>query len=191
MACRSTCSNEFDLWATAHSNRQSATAGKNNNPDQGSSAMSEIKKTKTGKPLGDYDVGYGKPPRDTQFPKGRSGNPKGRAKKTEREVVDMVRDAIRRQIQVREGDQVRSAPYMELFFTDWSNKALKGTAKEKSDFYKALRENFPGALAPDEPEPDAVSVPVKPLNLIYPALPTDAGKAPTTPSTHSATEDKP
>jgi Family of unknown function (DUF5681) len=28
----------------------------------------------------DYDVGYGKPPRQHQFPKGRSGNPDGRPK---------------------------------------------------------------------------------------------------------------
>jgi hypothetical protein len=27
---------------------------------------------------GDYEVGYGKPPRDTRFPKGQSGNPRGR-----------------------------------------------------------------------------------------------------------------
>jgi hypothetical protein len=29
---------------------------------------------------GDYDVGYKKPPKETRFPKGRSGNPKGRPK---------------------------------------------------------------------------------------------------------------
>ncbi len=28
-----------------------------------------------------YEVGYGKPPKDTQFKKGSSGNPKGRPKK--------------------------------------------------------------------------------------------------------------
>ena len=27
-----------------------------------------------------YTVGYGKPPKHTRFPKGRSGNPKGRPK---------------------------------------------------------------------------------------------------------------
>jgi hypothetical protein len=31
-----------------------------------------------GKAPGDYDVGFGKPPRHTQFPRGRSGNPNGR-----------------------------------------------------------------------------------------------------------------
>jgi hypothetical protein len=28
---------------------------------------------------GDYEVGYGKPPRNTRFKKGQSGNPRGRA----------------------------------------------------------------------------------------------------------------
>jgi hypothetical protein len=32
--------------------------------------------------LDSYEVGYGKPPRNTQFRKGISGNPKGRPKKT-------------------------------------------------------------------------------------------------------------
>ena len=30
----------------------------------------------------DYEVGYGKPPKNTQFQKGVSGNPKGRPKKS-------------------------------------------------------------------------------------------------------------
>ena len=29
----------------------------------------------------EYDVGYGKPPQHTRFPKGRSGNPSGRPKR--------------------------------------------------------------------------------------------------------------
>jgi Family of unknown function (DUF5681) len=30
----------------------------------------------------DYEIGYGKPPKETQFQKGQSGNPKGRPKKS-------------------------------------------------------------------------------------------------------------
>jgi hypothetical protein len=30
----------------------------------------------------DYEIGYGKPPKETQFRKGISGNPKGRPKKS-------------------------------------------------------------------------------------------------------------
>jgi hypothetical protein len=36
---------------------------------------------KKGKPPGDYEVGYGKPPKHTQWPKGTSGNRDGRPKK--------------------------------------------------------------------------------------------------------------
>lgn len=144
--------------------------------------MSEIEKTKTGKPMGDHEIGYARPPEKSKWKKGQSGNPKGRSRKQEREVQDMVRDAIRREIPVREGDQTRSAPYMELFFMDWANKALKGTPKEKKDFYKALQENFADALEPIEPEPVEMESQVKPLRLIYPEEPKRSQENPTTPS---------
>jgi hypothetical protein len=56
----------------------------------------------------DYSVGYGKPPRQTQFKPGQSGNPKGRPKKAttfrdeiERELrstIVVVEDGKRRRI---------------------------------------------------------------------------------------------
>ncbi len=42
------------------------------------------------KPSGDYEVGYGKPPKSGQIKKGEKRNPKGRPTKRNREQVDVA-----------------------------------------------------------------------------------------------------
>jgi hypothetical protein len=39
---------------------------------------------------GDYQVGYGKPPKHTQFKPGKSGNPQGRPKGTKNLKTDLI-----------------------------------------------------------------------------------------------------
>ena len=41
---------------------------------------------------GDYEVGYGKPPKHAQWPKGKSGNPKGRPKGSRGLRADLDRE---------------------------------------------------------------------------------------------------
>jgi len=41
----------------------------------------------------DYEVGYGKPPKKSQFPKGTSGNPTGRPKKARDLGATLLREA--------------------------------------------------------------------------------------------------
>lgn len=53
---------------------------KNFNLDEAIKALRAQKEAKLQKSK-DYEVGYGKPPKDTRFKKGRSGNPAGRKKK--------------------------------------------------------------------------------------------------------------
>lgn len=43
---------------------------------------------------GDYEVGYGKPPKANQFPPGRSGNPKGRAKRQGIDIAKRLTEPI-------------------------------------------------------------------------------------------------
>ena len=72
-----------------------------------------------------YEVGYGKPPADTRFKAGRSGNPKGRPKgrKNLKTIIQEVFDA---KITVREGGRTRSITKAEGLVLRHFEKALKG-----------------------------------------------------------------
>lgn len=50
----------------------------------------------------DYDIGYGKPPKDTQFKKGQSGNPNGRPK-TCKNVLTDIHEELDELVRVTEG----------------------------------------------------------------------------------------
>ena len=52
----------------------------------------------------DYEVGYRKPPKHTQFKEGQSGNPAGRPKGTNNLKTDLIEE-LGEQILIREGDR--------------------------------------------------------------------------------------
>ena len=55
--------------------------------------------------LPDYDVGYKKPPVETQFKPGQSGNPKGRPKRS-RNMKLLLREELDRPVQLQENGTV-------------------------------------------------------------------------------------
>ena len=58
------------------------------------------------KPTGDYEVGFGKPPKEHQYPKGTSGNLKGRPKGARSLKTDLLEE-LGETMKVREGDRER------------------------------------------------------------------------------------
>lgn len=72
-----------------------------------------------------YAVGYGRPPRHTQFKKGRSGNPKGRPKLS-KNVATLARDALYAQVDVNENGRRRRVSKLEVGFTQLANRIAKG-----------------------------------------------------------------
>ncbi len=75
-----------------------------------------------------HKPGYGKPPRDSQFKKGQSGNPKGRPKGT-RNLRTMLEDIVMEDVEYTENGKKRCRPAMEVMLRRLLHRALKDDMK--------------------------------------------------------------
>jgi hypothetical protein len=73
-----------------------------------------------------YEIGYGKPPRQTRFKKGISGNPKGRPKASEQKIGPLMAEVMNREIAFMEGGKQKRASIMEVIITQLAARAIKG-----------------------------------------------------------------
>jgi hypothetical protein len=79
----------------------------------------------------DPDVGYGRPPRHSQFKKGASGNPKGRPRKS-RNAKIIIREVLRTNIEVTLNGKKQSIPVLEAVL-----RRLAGAAIANNDLKAA------------------------------------------------------
>jgi hypothetical protein len=73
-----------------------------------------------------YTVGYKRPPLETRFSKGESGNPLGRPRKlpeTERNLLEISMDKL---IQIRDGDVVRTITRRRAMVEGYARAAANG-----------------------------------------------------------------
>jgi len=80
------------------------------------------------KPLsGDYKVGYGRPPLNTRFCKGVSGNPRGLPRGVAAARLNgLILQEVYRRIRVREGDEVFVLPAIQAVIRQQVRLAFKG-----------------------------------------------------------------
>jgi Family of unknown function (DUF5681) len=73
----------------------------------------------------DYEVGYGKPPKNTQFQKGISGNPKGRPKKALDFYDELIRE-FKSLMTINENGQRKRISKLQGMAKQLTNKAVSG-----------------------------------------------------------------
>ena len=92
--------------------------------------------------LGEYTIGYGKPPKSTQFKEGQSGNPRGRQRKKQAEIADLrlvIEDVLAEPMTVREGGKVRTVTTLEAIWGAQMANALKKPKAFRDLFRKAQK----------------------------------------------------
>ena len=80
----------------------------------------------------DYQVGYGRPPKEGQFVKGQSGNPKGRPTGS-KNMASMFNNIAREMITVTENGRSRTMTRLEAVLHRTINLALSGDSRAIRD----------------------------------------------------------
>ena len=91
-------------------------------------------------------MGYGRPPKHTQFKPGQSGNPKGRSPQS-RNFKTMVNKVLGEQVQIREGGRIRRMPKIEALFRTMMSRAFKGDPKAMASLIVMMKHSGYGAEA--------------------------------------------
>lgn len=95
----------------------------------------------------DYEVGYGRPPKATRFPKGQSGNPAGRPKGArnrkprnwEERLIDLIRAESEREVTVRENGEPVTMTAAKAVVRSINFSAVKGNVRAQALFLELVR----------------------------------------------------
>jgi len=88
-------------------------------------------------PKPDYEVGYCRPPKETQFKKGQSPNPTGRKRKPKSVQVQM-QEVLAQKIPITEGGKIKRLPRQQVILLNLANKAAKGDLKAAAFVFNLL-----------------------------------------------------
>ena len=97
-----------------------------------------------------YKVGYAKPPAETRFKKGKSGNPKGRPKGS-RNLSSILDEALEQKVIIRENGKPREVSKLEAMVLQLVNKAEQGDHRAMQFIFGVVGSSESQKLEADNP----------------------------------------
>ena len=85
----------------------------------------------------EYKVGYGKPPKETRFKPGQSGNPKGRPKNS-KNTFELLQKEVDKQIILKEGGKEVKLTKKQAMLRHLINKAVQGDTRSMFFLFNQL-----------------------------------------------------
>jgi hypothetical protein len=86
-----------------------------------------------------FEVGYGKPPKANQFPKGRTGNPRGK-RQGEENTISAFKRIVSKRVKINDGEKVRTITLAEAVILKNSNAALQKDPFAMSNVFRLAEE---------------------------------------------------
>ena len=93
-----------------------------------------------------YDVGYKKPPRQHQFRKGQSGNPKGRPKKEKVSIPDSLETLMNEVVTISENGKTHDISILEAIIKRLLASALSGNAQSLKQLLLMIEKYSPQTM---------------------------------------------
>src|ERR1700674_3590437 len=94
----------------------------------------------------DYKVGFGTPPLDTRFKKGKSGNPKGRAKGSE-DFARLLEKTLRQRVTANVDGRRQSMTMLKAIITQLVTRAASGDQRKMKLLFELLKDSDQKALS--------------------------------------------
>lgn len=99
----------------------------------------------------DYHIGYGQPPKEHQFKKGRSGNPKGRPRGA-KGLKTILSEQMHGKMTIKMDGQTQTVSKLTVIIINLSRKAMQGDLRAANTLLDLVQKHLPQEMGPD---PDA------------------------------------